>query len=196
MNGKGPQNSQWIQLARGIPLAGILLLSACSSDAPRNIPEASSADAGVTTRATDSPLPPDLTINPNSRGSTRSPAATRTEVNAVTTVRSIYFPDNDVALSEDSRRVIRQHAEYLNQNLKQNPKLIIVIRAYLDRRGSRTFSLAMAQKRLNVVMEALRKYRVPKSKIRQVMLGRRGKMLACEFPLCQNSGQRIELLYK
>ena len=153
MNGKRPKSGQWIQLARGIPLAGIFLLSACSSDAPRNIPEASSAEAGVTTRAADSPLShPDLTISPNSLGSTSSPAATHTEVDALSTVRSIYFSDNDAALSEDSRRAIRQHAEYLNQNLKQNPKLLIVIRAYLDHRGSRTFALAMAQKRLNVVM--------------------------------------------
>lgn len=197
MNGKRPKNGQWIQLARGIPLAGILLLSACSSDAPRNIPEASSANAGVNTRATVSPLSvTDLTISPDSHGSTGSPAATNTEVNTVSTVRNIYFSDNDATLSEGSRRIIRQHVEYLNQNPKQKPKRLIVLRAYLDRRGSRTFSLAMAQKRLDVVMEALLKYGVPKSRVRQVMLGRRGKTLACEHPSCQNSGQRIELRYK
>lgn len=195
MNGQRPKNGQWIQLARGIPLAGILLLSACSSDAPRNTREASSADAGVTTRAADISLP-ELAISTNSRGSTSSPTATSTEVNTGSTVRSIYFLDNDVTLSEDSRTVIRQHAEGLNQNLKQKRKRLIVLRAYLEHRGSRTFSLAMAQKRLDVVMEAFRKYGVPKSRIRQVTLGRRGKSLACEPPLCPNSGQRIELLYK
>lgn len=182
-----------MQLARVIPLAGVLALAACSSGAPRKSPGATLANAGVTTRAADNgPSLATPAVSPRAPESIDSTAATHSEVKRVSTGRSIYFSDNDAALSEESKAVIRQHADLL----KQNPKRFIVLRAFLDGLGSRTFSLAIVQKRLDLVVQTFREQGVAKSKIRQIMLGRRGKKPACEVPPCRNSGQRIELLYK
>lgn len=197
MNEKRPKSRPWIQLARGIPLAGILMLSACASNAPRRVPETSPADTGVTTRAVASvPSAPDLTISSSLAESPNSAVATPAIGTRVSAERSIYFSNNDATLSEDNLRILREYAEELKRGLKNKSKRRIVLRAYLDPLGSRTFSLAIVQKRLDGVVEVLRKYGVPKSRIRQVVLGRRGKTQNCAPPLCRNKGQRIELLFK
>lgn len=182
-----------MRLARGLPLAGVLALAACSSGALREAPPASPADAGGPTRpAESSPGLPRAASGAQARESSKAITLPQSEARGVSAGRYIYFSDNDARLTEDSRKALGQHAAYL----KQNPKRLIVLRAYLDRLGSRTFSLAMVQKRLDVVVEALRKKGVARSRIRQVMLGQRGKKPVCETPACQNGGQRIELFFK
>lgn len=192
MNGNGPRIRQWMQLARGIPIAGLLALSACSSGLPREAPQASLKDVGATRGAAkSSPTAPGG--NSPDAGDGRKPGSiVHSEEKSGAPGGSIYFSDGDAALSEESIKVLQQQAEYL----KQNPKRLIVLRAYLDSLGSRTFSLAIVQKRLNIVAKILREQGVAKSRIRQVMFGQRGKKQSCESPLCQNRGQRIELLYK
>lgn len=104
----------------------------------------------------------------------------------------IYFADNEITLSDINKQKLRQHAEYL----KKNPKRVIVFRAYLDQVGSRTFALAVVQNRLDLVVDALRDQGIPKSRIRQVMLGQRGNKPTCITPSCQGRERRIEVLYK
>lgn len=193
MNDNGQKCRHWIRLARGIPLASILVLSACSSGAPREFPKASQEDSGATDHATNnvSSVASSATGS-GARESSNSTAPVRSEAKSVSAGRSIYFLDSDAALSEENSNVLRQHADYL----KQNPKRIIILRAFLDSLGSRSFSLAIVQKRLDLVVQTLREQGIAKSRIRQVMLGQRGKKITCAPPSCQNKGQRIELLYK
>lgn len=192
MNRSRPGNSPWVRLARGIPLAGVLALSACSSGAPRETPPVSLIDAEVAAQPAESiPAVPRGAGGAHAREGGKAIAVPRSEAKNILAGRNIYFSDNAAVLSEDSTKVLDQHAAYL----KQNPKRLIVLRAYLDRLGSRTFSLAMVQKRLDVVVEALHKKGVAKSRIRQVMLGQRGKRLVCDTAACQNGGQRIELVF-
>jgi len=191
MNGNSPRSGRWMQRARGIPLACLLTLGACSTDVHREIPQASQADGRATTETAKSiPPAPSVANSPNARESRAPVAATHSEEKSVSADRSIFFPDSDSELSEDSLNLIRQHAEYL----MQNPKRFITLRAYLDSLGSRTYSLAMVQKRLDVVARALHEQGVARSRIRQVMLGQRSKKQTCETPLCPTRGQRIELL--
>ncbi|MBS1139012.1 MAG: hypothetical protein H6R13_465 [Proteobacteria bacterium] len=181
-----------MRLARGIPLAGLLALSACSSSVPRETPPDSLKDAGATSGAAKSSSAASGANSPDAVDSRKPSSTVHAEEKNGAAGGSIYFSDGDAALSEESIKVLRQQAEYL----KQNPKRLIVLRAYLDSLGSRTFSLAIVQKRLNVVATTLREQGVAKSRIRQVMLGQRSKKQSCESPSCQNRGQRIELLYK
>lgn len=197
MNGKRPKSRVWIRLARGIPLAGILILSACSSNVPRLTPATSPADTGVTSSTVVSiPPGPDLIISSTLAESPKSAAAKLAKEARVAIERSIHFSDNDATLNEEHLRILRQHAEELKESLKKKSKRRIVLRAYLDPLGSRTYSLSIVQKRLDGAAEVLRKYGVPKSRIRQVILGRRGKTQNCAPPLCRIKGQRIELLFK
>lgn len=183
----------WMQLARGIPLAGYLVVSACTSSAPREMPKAPLEEAKVSNKAGNNvSAVSGSAISPGIRENSAPIAAIHSEGKSVSTGRSIYFLDSDAGLSEENRNVLRQHADYL----KQNPKRVIILRAFLDGLGSRTFSLAIAQKRLDLVVQTLRKFGIAKSRIRQVMLGQRVKKVACEAPPCKRQGQRIELLYK
>lgn len=183
----------WMQLARGIPLAGCLVLSACSSGAPREIPKGALEDAGVNSQAGNriSAVSGSET-SPGVQENNTTLVAMRSERTSVSTGRSIYFLDSDTIVSEENRNVLRQHADYL----KRNPKRVIILRAFLDGLGSRTFSLAIAQKRLDLAVQTLREFGIAKSRIRQVMLGTRVKKVFCESPPCKKQGQRIELLYK
>lgn len=193
MKGNKPRVRQWRQLARGIPLASLLALSACSSGVPRETPQLSAQHAGVTGGAEQSnPSVPDVPSASDAMESRKPVSTGHSEETNGLAGRSIYFPEGDAALSEESINILVQQAEYL----KQNPKRVIFLRASLDSFGSRTFSLAMVQKRLNVVAEVLREHGVAKSRIRQVLLGQRGKKQNCDSPSCQNRGQRVELLYK
>lgn len=192
MNGNRPGISQWMQLARGIPLAGLIALSACSSGVPRETPQVSLENAVTSGAARSSPAVLSAQNIPNERESHKPIETVHSEEKNGLAGRSIYFSDGDATLSKESIYTLRQHAEYL----KQNPKRLIVLRAYLDSLGSRTFSLAIAQQRLNIVVEKLRDEGVAKSRIRQVMLGQRGNKPTCEAPSCQNRGGRIDLHHK
>ena len=193
MNRKVFNNCRWMHLARGIPLAGVLALAACASGGPRQTPEGIAKSSEATARTADNaPSIGAPATNPKSRESIDSTAAKHSEMGKQSPGHSIYFPENDATLSEESKEVIRQHAE----KLKQNPKSLIVLRAFLEGLGSRTYSLAIVQKRLDHVVQYFRAQGIAQSRIRQIMLGRRSKKSACELPSCQSSEQRIELLYK
>jgi len=193
MNGNRPRIRHWLRLARGIPLAGLLALSACSSNVPRETSQVSLEGSRVTIGAEKSGTAiPDAANTHNAGDSRKTIATVHSAVKNGVAGHSIYFSDGEAVLSEESKNVLHQQAKYL----KQTPKRLIVLRAYLDSLGSRTFSLAIAQNRLNVVAETLREQGIAKSRIRQVMLGQRGKKQSCESPSCQNRGQRVELLYK
>ena len=176
-----------MQLGRGLPLAGCLLLVACSSGLPRTAPEATTGNAPVSLAGPANPSGKPGTLEENSQQVTRPEKASLAQAG-----RAIYFSGNNASLSESSKEIIRQHAA----ELKQTPKRLIVLRAYLDSPGSRSFALAIMQKRLDAVVEAFRAQGVPRTKIRQVMAGQRGRQLACASSPCQNTEQRIELLYK
>lgn len=193
MNGNRPTSRQWMQLTRGILLVSLLALTACSSDMHRQIPQASLEETRAATGIAKAPSSTsDAASSPDARKTPNPVVSIHSEEKSVSAGSSIFFSDGDTALSEDSKEVLRQNAEYL----KQNPKRLIVLRAYLDSIGSRSFSLAIMQERLNAVVEMLREQGVPKSRVRQVMLGQRGKKMACETPSCQSRSQRIELIYK
>lgn len=181
MSDKGLHGSHWVRLARVASLAGSLLLVACSSGPSREISE----DTVVTASAADSHIH-------NSQATIRTTGAITPKINSVVAGGDIFFLESDVTLSDEARKTLRQHSEYL----KQNPKQRIVVRSYSDSLGSRTFALAIAQKRLDVVVQTLREQGVQKSRIRQVMIGQLSKKQACASPLCEERGARIELRYK
>jgi len=188
-----PRKVQWLALARGIPLASIVALSACTSSAPREEVRNSSADGKATTSR------PDQASAPNNP----APQAISTEGIAVSAApdpkaigaaarNSLYFSDNDATLDEGSKSVLQEFAE----QLRKNPKRKLVLKARLDNPGSRSYALAIVQKRLDVVTAALREKGVARSRIRQIMLGQRGKKLDCQTPSCLSRRNSIELQYR
>jgi len=183
----------WSALARGVPLAGIVALAACSTGAPRQEVGNSSADGKAVTSLPGQPSPGNNSASQAmSATGVATSAAPDPKASGVRARSSLYFSDNDARLNEDSASVLRQFAEHL----RKNPKRRVVLRAYLDSQGSRSYSLAIVQKRLDVVTAALREKGVPRSRIRQIMLGQRGKKLTCETPSCLSRRNSIEMQYK
>lgn len=193
MTVRRPSRALWLALARGIPLAGIVVLAACSSGMPREEVRNSSADGKAITslpgQASPQKSPAQQTMSAAGLATSAAPEPTAIGASAR---KNLYFSDNDAALDEGSASVLRELAEHL----RKNPKQRVVLKAYLDNLGSQSYSLAIVQKRLDAVTAALREKGVPRSRIRQIMLGQRGKRLTCETPSCLSRRNRIELLYK
>ena len=168
-------------------LAACFSLAACSSGLPRTAQEAATGNAPESAAISANSPSQSGALDENSHAATAPAKAGLAEVG-----RTIHFSGTDTSLNEISKGIIRQHAA----EVKQTPKRLIILRAYLDSHGSRSFALAIMQKRLDAVVEMLRAHGVPRTKIRQVMVGQSGKQLACTSAPCQNSGQRIVLLYK
>lgn len=193
MTVRRPRKVLWSALARGIPLASIVVLAACSSGMPREEVRNSAADGKAITSfpgqasPRNDPAPPAM----SAAGIAASVAPDAKAIGA-SARNSLYFSDNDATLDEGSASVLRQLAEHL----RKNPKRRVVLKAYLDDRGSRSYSLAIVQKRLDAVTAALREKGVPRSRIRQIMLGQRGNKLTCETPLCLGRRNSIELQYR
>lgn len=193
MKFRRPSKVLWLTLARGIPFASIMLLAACSVSVPRegarNSSDEGKAIASVAERssARTSPAPQAMSVERIVTSAT--PEATAA---ASSTRSTLYFSDNEATLDEASESLLRQFAEYL----RKNPKRRVVLKAYLDNLGSRSYSLAILQRRLDAVTAALREKGVQRSRIRQVMLGQRGKKPGCETPLCLERRNSIELQYK
>lgn len=187
------QDRQWKSLSMGFPFVGVLLFSACSSDMRHEFhapsPEPVSTTEQLIHGTTSMPAPEIGRRVPE----VKNPVTVKhLDAKEHPGGRNIYFSDGDATLSEDGQSMLRQHADYL----KQNPKLIVVLRAFLDAHGSRTYSLAIVQKRLDNAVRTLQEQGIAKSRIRQIMLGRSSKKTICIPPSCQKMGQRIELLYR
>lgn len=193
MNVRRPRKVLWLALARGIPLAGIVALAACSSGLPREEVRNSSADGKAIASLPDQAS---LRNDPAPQAMPAAGIAVSTapepKASGASARNSLYFSDNDATLDEGSASVLRQLAEHL----RKNPRRHVVLKAYLDNLGSRSYSLAIVQKRLDAVTTALREKGVSRSRIRQIMLGQRSKKLTCETPLCLSRRNSIELQFK
>lgn len=193
MNVRRLRKVLWSALARGIPLASIVALAACSSSAPREDVRNSAEDGKAITSlpgqafARNNPAPPAMTAAGVAASAVPDPKAIGASAR-----NSLYFSDNDATLDEGSASVLRQYAE----QLRRNPKRRVVLKAYLDNQGSRSYSLAIVQQRLDAVTAVLREKGVPRSRIRQIMLGLSGKKLSCDTPLCLSRRNSIELQYR
>jgi peptidoglycan-associated lipoprotein len=80
---------------------------------------------------------------------TAKPAAPPTP--AVKAFEDVYFDSGKSTLTDQARKTLADHADYL----KQNPALAITIEGYADDRGSMEFNLGLGEKRAEAVRRAL-----------------------------------------
>ncbi|MFN4341564.1 MAG: OmpA family protein [Azonexus sp.] len=159
---------------RLLALALVALLAGCASVPP---PQAT-------------PSAPSATDAPN-----HSPAAAeRSEKQAIAAIdagNSVFFSRNSASLDDAGRAVLRQHAE----RLKANPKQQVTLAGFSDSTGSRTFSLALADKRITSVHNHLRELGVPARQMRRAVAGIEENSANCPSEECLRLQRRVEIRY-
>ena len=141
--------------------------------------------------------PPSATPNPAPppAAEARQPApAERGEkqvMAAVDTEHSVFFNRGSASLDEAGRNLLRQHAE----RLKANPKQQVILAGFSDNVGSRTFSLALADKRITAVQVQLRELGVPAKQMRRAVAGVEQNSKDCQSDECLRLMRRVEIRY-
>ncbi|MBF1165125.1 MAG: OmpA family protein [Dechloromonas agitata] len=159
---------------RPLVLALIALLAGCASAPP---PAANPAAA----TATDAP----------GRNSAAAERSEKQAMAAIDTGSSVFFSRNSASLDDAGRTVLRQHAE----RLKANPKQQVTLAGFSDSTGSRTFSLALADKRITSVHNHLRELGVPTRQMRRAVAGVEENSANCQSEECLRLQRRVEIRY-
>lgn len=120
------------------------------------------------------------------------PTATEEQLIAAVQIEdSVFFERGATEIGEHQAANLRLHAE----RLKSAPKQRVTLIGYTENLGSRAYSVAIADKRVEAVYSMLRKLGVPAGQIRQRVAGveRNGK--ACNSEKCRRLMRRVELKY-
>ncbi|MGE5469892.1 MAG: OmpA family protein [Bacteroidota bacterium] len=197
-------NGMWSMVrhgkAGGMALAAFLCLAGCSSLSPVDsiAPPAPTAPAvqspAVAPAASVSRAAP-LAAPEREADQLPRPVAGSTE--PLAPVRraarlQVEFTFGATTLSEEGRELLRREA----QTLLVHPKRSLILVAYPEDFGSRTYAVAIMEERLDVVAEALYEQGVAKNRIRKRLFGQRRASGACAAPPCPERGRRVEVLEK
>jgi outer membrane protein OmpA-like peptidoglycan-associated protein len=87
-------------------------------------------------------------------------------------------------------QVLQAHA----QRLKDDPRLVVTLVGHTDHNGSRSYNLAIAEKRTAAVMERLRELGVPAKQIRRRHYGNEAAP-NCRSESCRARMRRVDLVY-
>ena len=120
--------------------------------------------------------------------------AERTEkqvIAAVDTDYSVLFVRNSASLDEAATTLLRQHAE----RLKANPRQQVILAGFSDSVGSRAYSLALADKRVTVVMARLQELGVARKQMRRAVAGMEQNSQSCQSEECMRLMRRVEIRY-
>jgi peptidoglycan-associated lipoprotein len=120
--------------------------------------------------------------------------STRTETQVIASVKlenNVFFEQGSSDIDETGKATLRLHAERLKGNRKTRLTLI----GHAESFGSRAMSIAIAEKRVNVVYEQLRAYGVPSRQLLRANMGIEKNSKACQSQDCRSLMRRVELRY-
>ncbi len=158
-------------------LACTVLLVGCSSQPPQaTAPEKQEKSATAKTSAN--------TVNQPAETERKTTAAPIDDL-------SIYFSPGSSIVSSVEREKLRNHAE----RLKAEPQLKITLIGHTSDTGSPSFNLALADMRVSAVSGALKSMGIPERRIHRNMGERNRQAVQCKTAECQQSVQRVELVY-
>jgi len=118
-------------------------------------------------------------------------AAETSRTTAVADEESIYFDLGSSVLDTVALRALRKHAERLKADSKQSVTLV----AHTDYLGSRSLNVAIAQQRLNVVVEALKSMGIPRRQLRLSSMGNEKAPRDCKTT-CRRQMRRVDVVYE
>jgi outer membrane protein OmpA-like peptidoglycan-associated protein len=152
----------------------------CSTPAP---PAPTALEKSTPALAAVAPPPPAEQV--------AAPTATEKPVDVIAEKNNVFFPPGLTLIDDTGNEKLRLHAD----QLKQNPKQRVTLRAYADDLGSRNVSLAIAEQRLTAVVKALRAYGASARQIRRNRVASVKKPVSCSSPRCRKPMGRVELVY-
>ncbi len=133
-------------------------------------------------------------VEPPRAEALQTPPTERSErqvIAAVDPETSLFFERGSASLDAAGRTLLRQHAE----RLKANPKQQVILAGFSDNVGSRAFSLALADKRITTVQTQLREFGVPQRQMRRAVAGVEQNSKACQSEECLRLMRRVEIRY-
>ena len=110
---------------------------------------------------------------------------------AVDAKENLFFGRASVELDAAGNQAVAQHA----LRLKANPRQVVTLVGYADDLGSPAYDLAIAERRVQTVVKALRGLGVGATQLRSYSVGSEKLSLACRSEACRRRMRRVELVY-
>ncbi len=167
---------------RGLIIVLCLSLTACATPAPARKSSRDATDATDNTKATratnatnsPSTLRKSMTLSrPSSLPSAGSPASDLNKAPQPT--RTIYFNDN----SSELANAARSQLQLVATQFKSGGRKLLTLVGHTSDLGSKEFSIALAQRRVEAVAEELERYGVPARQIRRISYGSEADDIDC-----------------
>lgn len=107
--------------------------------------------------------------------------------------RKIYFSPGGAGIDNEGDERIRANA----QKLKEDSQLIVTLVGHTDNLGSTAYNLAVADRRIESVINRLRGLGVPRNQIRRLPLGNEeSNKIKCDSENCRRLMRKVEFVYE
>jgi outer membrane protein OmpA-like peptidoglycan-associated protein len=150
------------------------------------------ASAGCATAP--SPPPPATASAPETTPAVIAAEPASTEAQVIASVEleyNVFFERGSTEVDEVGEALLSRHAERLKANRKECVTLI----GHTENLGSRAYSVALADERVEVVYALLRKFGVSSRQLRRSSAGMEKTRKACQSQACRPLMRRVELKY-
>ncbi len=101
----------------------------------------------------------------------------------------IYFTFDQIGLTEESHKIIKHYADYLNETLHENLTLV----GHTDARGTPEYNLALGERRAKSVQEAFMLYGVSMSRIDVISMGEESPAVDLQTEEAWAKNRRVEI---
>ncbi len=122
---------------------------------------------------------------------TARPAAVAPEASPASAEEPVLFGRGSSVVDDTGMEVVRRHAE----RLRADPKLVVTLVGRTDDLGSRSYNVAVADRRVIAVAAALRRLDVPRGQIRRASAGGEVARVACADDECRASRRRVDFFF-
>ena len=140
------------------------------------------------------PPPPPPTVSAPAAAPTVASEPASTEAQVIASVEleySVFFERGSTEVDDVGKALLRRHAERLKANRKERVTLI----GHTENFGSREYSVAIADERVDAVYSLLRKFGVSSRQLRRYSAGMEKTRKACQSQECRPLMRRVELKY-
>lgn len=166
----------------GCGLLAALVLAGCATQPLP--PAATGPELPEPAPSATAPAPVTPTISP-------AVVAEAKVIAAVDGENSIFFASAQTDVDQPGKHKLRVHAA----RLKEDRKLRVRLVGYTDNQGSRSYNIALAERRVRAVYDLLRKFGVSSLQLRHRSVGGEMANKSCRSAECRNLMRRVELQY-
>ena len=104
----------------------------------------------------------------------------------------VYFSFNSADINEESKEVLRTHAEYL----LEEPDVIVALEGHTDKRGSAGYNLALGERRSLAVRNFLTAYGIPQTQLAVFSFGEEKPIVSGTDEQAHSKNRRVEVIYR